>query len=87
MNKAHDPVNSPSHYTSHTSGIECIEVTRHMGFNLGNVIKYLWREGEKAGSAPLEDLRKAAWYLTDEIKKRELAEAQQASIFALRDSI
>jgi hypothetical protein len=64
-----DPVNHPAHYTGHASGIECIEITRHMSFNLGNVIKYVWRADNK-GKA-LEDLRKARWYLDDEIRRRE----------------
>ena len=63
-----DPVNRPEHYNSHPSGIQCIEVTRHMSFNLGNVIKYLWRADLKNGT---EDLEKAAWYLADEIAKRK----------------
>jgi len=71
----HDPVHHPKHYTSHPSGIECIEVTRHFGFNIGNVIKYCWREAEKG--APLQDLKKAAWYLNDEIQRREKASASQ----------
>lgn len=62
-----DPVNYPSHYTSHPSGIECITVTRHFNFNLGNVIKYIWRAGEKGNA--IEDLQKARWYLTDEIRR------------------
>jgi hypothetical protein len=66
---AHDPVNHPQHYTSHPSGIECIEVTRHMGFNLGNAIKYIWRADLKNG---VEDLEKAMWYLKDEIAKRQI---------------
>lgn len=65
----HDAVNNPKHYTSHPSGVECIQVIEHFGFNLGNVIKYLWRAEEKG--APLEDLKKAAWYLNREIQKRE----------------
>lgn len=64
-----DPVNNPKHYTSHPSGVECIQVTEHFGFNLGNVIKYLWRAEDKG--APLEDLKKARWYLDREIQKRE----------------
>ena len=64
-----DPVNHPKHYTSHPSGIECIAITRHMSFNLGNVIKYIWRADEKGFD--LEDLKKAAWYLADEIAMRE----------------
>jgi len=65
----HGPVNHPKHYNSHPSGVECIQIIEHMGFNLGNVIKYLWRSEEKG--APLEDLKKAAWYLQREIAKRE----------------
>lgn len=61
----HDQVNNPEHYNSHPSGIECIEVTRHMNFNLGNAIKYIWRAGLKDDY--VEDLEKAIWYLNDEI--------------------
>ena len=67
--KENDPVNHPAHYTSHPSGIECIEVTRWMNFNMGNAIKYIWRAGNKGNA--LEDLKKARWYLDDEIKRRE----------------
>lgn len=67
--KENDPVNHPSHYTSHPSGVECIEVTRWMNFNLGNAIKYIWRAGNKGNA--LEDLKKARWYLDDEINRRE----------------
>lgn len=64
----HDAVNHPKHYTSHPSGIEAIQVTEHMGFNLGNAMKYIWRADLKNDA--LEDLRKAAWYLDREIKRR-----------------
>lgn len=64
----HDPVNHPKHYTSHPSGVECIDITRHMSFNLGNAVKYLWRADEKG--APIQDLEKAVWYINDEIKRR-----------------
>jgi hypothetical protein len=64
-----DPVNSPAHYRSHPSGIECIQITEHMGFNLGNAIKYVWRADLKNDA--IEDLRKAAWYINREIQKRE----------------
>ncbi|HEY7709056.1 MAG TPA: DUF3310 domain-containing protein, partial [Candidatus Entotheonella sp.] len=40
---AHDNVNHPPHYTTHQSGVECIQITEHMGFCLGNAIKYIWR--------------------------------------------
>lgn len=65
----HDPVNHPQHYTAHPSGVECIQVTEHFSFNVGNAIKYLWRAGLK-GSA-VEDLRKAAWYAEREAQRLE----------------
>lgn len=66
-----DSVNHPKHYTSHPSGVECIEITRHMNFNLGNVVKYIWRAGLKDEEVTVQDLQKAAWYLNDEIQKRK----------------
>jgi hypothetical protein len=63
-----DPVNHPPHYTSHPSGVECIQITEHMGFNLGNALKYIWRADLKHDA--VEDLRKARWYLDREIAKR-----------------
>lgn len=63
-----DQVNHPSHYTSHPSGVECITVTEHMNFNIGNAIKYLWRAGLKA-DAKVQDLEKARWYVDREIKR------------------
>jgi hypothetical protein len=66
-----DPINRPAHYTSHPSGIECIEITEHMNFNTGNAIKYLWRAGLKG--TKLEDLKKAAWYVAREIERIEKA--------------
>lgn len=60
-----DPVNHPKHYTSHPSGVECIQVTEHMNFNLGNAMKYIWRAGEKGDLR--QDLEKARWYLNREI--------------------
>lgn len=65
-----DKIN-PAHYKSHPSGVECIQVTRHMSFNLGNVVKYLWRAGLKDSSPTIEDLKKARWYLEDEIGRLE----------------
>lgn len=72
-----DPVSHPSHYTSHPSGIECIEIARHYDFCLGNVIKYIWRAGLKKdpslsdAAKELEDLKKAQWYLSKEISSLE----------------
>lgn len=60
-----DAVNHPTHYTSHPSGIECIDVTEHMNFNRGNAVKYIWRAGDKGNE--IQDLQKAVWYLDREI--------------------
>ena len=64
-----DPVNNPVHYTDHPSGIECIQITEHMNFNLGNAIKYIWRAALKGKH--LEDLKKAVWYINREIARLE----------------
>lgn len=70
-----DQVNHPKHYTSDPSGIECIDITRHRNFNIGNAIKYLWRVGLKEDKdrklidKQIEDLNKAVWYLVDEIHR------------------
>ena len=64
-----DPVNNPKHYTGHQSGIECIQITEHMGFNLGNALKYIWRCDLKKDA--IEDLKKARWYIDRELAKRE----------------
>ena len=78
--KAHDDkVNHPSHYTwlKDLCGIEVIDITRHMDFNLGNSIKYILRSGHKKEEGytdkqkTIEDLKKAIWYLNDEIKMLE----------------
>ena len=73
--KKADSVNHPSHYNSHPSGIECIEIARHHNFNIGNAIKYLWRAGLKSekgmedADKQVEDLRKAIFYINDEIER------------------
>ena len=70
-----DNVNHPAHYNSHPSGIECIEIARHHNFNIGNAIKYLWRAGLKSekgmedADKQVEDLRKAIFYINDEIER------------------
>jgi len=62
-----DTVNNPKHYTSHPSGVECIEITEHMNFCLGNAVKYIWRASLKGKE--IEDLRKARWYIDREIQR------------------
>ncbi len=63
-----DPVNHPPHYTKHPSGVECIQITEHMNFCLGNAMKYIWRADLKGKE--IEDLEKAVWYIKREIEKR-----------------
>lgn len=73
--RASNPVSHPSHYTSDPSGIECIQITRHRNFNIGNAIKYLWRAGIKKSATvsgldkQIQDLEKACWYIRDEIQR------------------
>jgi hypothetical protein len=62
-----DNVNHPRHYTKHPSGVECIQITEHMGFNLGNAVKYIWRADLKGKQ--VEDLKKAVWYINREIER------------------
>lgn len=64
-----DMVNHPPHYKQHPSGVECIQITEHMNFCLGNAVKYIWRAGEKGSK--IEDLKKARWYLDREIERLE----------------
>lgn len=62
-----DLVSRPPHYCKDPTGIECIELTSHLSFCLGNAVKYVWRAGEK-GSAE-QDYRKSAWYLRREASR------------------
>jgi hypothetical protein len=67
---APDLINHPPHYTAHPSGVECITITEHMGFNLGCALKYIWRADLKADA--IADLRKARWYIDRELAKRDI---------------
>lgn len=75
-----DYVNHPPHYGGNPEGIECIQVTRHLNFNLGNAIKYLWRVDDK--DDPVENLEKAIWYIKDEIGRRQ-AEKERALCYLM----
>lgn len=74
-NKKTDRVNHPSYYNSHPSGIECIDIIRYYNFDVGNVIKYLWRaglkkeEGYSSKEKELEDCEKTLFYLKDHIEQ------------------
>lgn len=65
---ASDLVNAPPHYLAHPSGVECIQITEHMNFCLGNAVKYIWRAGLKSKDS-VEDLKKARFYIEREIKR------------------
>ena len=64
-----DNINNPSHYTF--GGVETIDFieAKMLGYNLGNVVKYVSRADHKDDA--LEDLKKARWYLDREIKSHE----------------
>ena len=64
-----DIINHPAHYTGITVEIECIDIARHLNFQLGNAFKYVWRAGKKGGkNKEIEDIKKALWYLDDSIQ-------------------
>ena len=71
-----DKVNHPSHYTwlKDKCGIEVINITRHLDFDLGNAVKYILRSGKKTEQGyddiekEIEDLQKAIFYINDKIK-------------------
>ena len=71
-----DKVNHPSHYIwlKELCGIEVIDITRHLDFDLGNAVKYILRSGKKTEQGyadiekEIEDLQKAIFYINDKIK-------------------
>tara|TARA_Y100001937_G_scaffold85129_1_gene115123 strand:- start:15 stop:251 length:237 start_codon:yes stop_codon:yes gene_type:complete len=69
-----ETINHPDHYGGEENTYEAIKVIEAWGlnFSLGNVLKYMSRAGKKSAQ-PLEDLRKASWYLNREIKRIEEA--------------
>jgi len=69
MTQHYETVDHPAHYGRY--GVEAIQIAEQMNFNLGNALKYIMRVGEKPGVDPVEDLRKAVWYLQREIKRVE----------------
>lgn len=58
-----EEVNVPKHYRTHESGIEAIEITREMNFDLGNAWKYAMRYEDK--NTPKKDIKKLCWYMKD----------------------
>lgn len=79
MGNKEEKISHPSHYVwlKERCGVEVIDITRHMGFDLGNAVKYILRAGRKSEEGytdkqkMVEDLRKAIFYIEDEIKLME----------------
>ena len=77
--KEDENVSHPSHYTwlKDKCGIEVIDITRHLNFNLGQVLKYILRLGHKKDigftsyEKVLSDLHKAKFYIENEINRVE----------------
>jgi hypothetical protein len=74
-----DVVNSPPHYKA--GGIEAIEGIEasmgpeaYAGYLKGNIMKYMWRYERKG--KPIEDLKKARWYLDRLIAAQEKMHSQ-----------
>ena len=86
-NSINDAVNHPRHYTEGFAPvtIECIDITRHMPFTVGNAFKYVWRAGKKGGpEKTMEDLRKALWYIRDAVQNECIADYPAAfAVFSL----
>lgn len=76
-----DMINHPPHYNSGAAKcecgrrIECIDIVKHMNFNLGNAMKYIWRAEYK--SSIIQDLQKACWYLECEITRVGIQEIEE----------
>lgn len=67
---------SPNHYKGLPNGLEVIDLTEGLSFCLGNVLKYVFRAGKKTKN-PIEDLKKASWYLQREITRLESLNQQE----------
>ena len=73
-----EQVSHPSHYSwlKDLCGVEPLDICRHLDFNTGNAIKYILRKDKVDGNKTktekrIEDLRKAVFYIQDEIKLLE----------------
>ena len=77
MTNKTEQIDHPTHYNSHPSGVESIDVVEHFSFNVGNAIKYLWRAGLKVqpedltDEALIRDLEKALWYMKREVERNK----------------
>lgn len=79
--RENEAVDHPAHYGGKDNTYEAIKVIRawNLGFSLGNTIKYISRAGKKDPSKRIEDLKKAMWYLQEEIKYEIERSTEQAT--------
>ena len=68
-----DNVNHPDHYNHGKIEVVDFIEDQHLGFHLGNAVKYISRAGRKNPDKTVEDLRKAAWYLNRQIERLEMS--------------
>lgn len=68
---SNETVDHPSHYGGKDNTYEAIKVieAHNLGFHLGNALKYILRTGKKPGVDPIEDLKKARWYIDRQIQQ------------------
>jgi hypothetical protein len=68
-------VNHPNHYGGESNPYEVVKIAEATGLDkdayLFNVLKYIVRSGKKDNNPPLQDLKKALWYLDRRIKTIE----------------
>lgn len=77
-------IEHPNHYTWHPHA-ECIAVTQWFNFNLGNVIKYVWRAGKKGSDTTREDLLKARQYIDFELAR--IGDVEPAKVVEIQKGI
>jgi len=80
-------VDHPDHYGGADNPYEAIKVIKawDLGFCLGNTVKYISRAGKKDRNKRIEDLRKALWYLQQQINYEVLDEFDRSTPDPTRD--
>lgn len=80
-NQQQEAVNHPDHYGGEGNPYEAIKVIKawDLGFCLGNTVKYISRAGKKDPKKRIEDLRKAVWYLEQQINYEVLDEFERSN--------
>ena len=75
--KVCDNVNHPDHYNHGKIEVVDFIEDQHLGFHLGNAVKYISRAGRKNPDKTVEDLRKAVWYINRQIQRWECEQSGQ----------